>query len=41
MSADGRRYSALPPFQIDGKATARIATLYTPIGFGYAPYMSA
>lgn len=36
----GRRYSALPPFQIEGDArTALGAPLYPPTGFGYAPYV--
>lgn len=42
VSDAGRRYSALPPFQIDGKVANRIGTAYyAPVGFNYAPYLSA
>jgi hypothetical protein len=41
VSAEGRRFSALPPFQIDGTATVSVANPYFPsAGFDYAPYLS-
>lgn len=40
VSANGRRFSALPPFQIDGQVANRIGMQYAPVGFGYAPYLS-
>ena len=40
VSPSGRRYSALPPFDIEGSAVVRVGTAYyPPTGFAYAPYM--
>lgn len=40
VSESGRRYSALPPFRIDGTVTTRVGNYYRPQRFWYAPYLS-
>jgi hypothetical protein len=40
VSDSGRRYSAIPPFQIDGQVKTTIGLPHYPAaGFGYAPYL--
>ncbi|PCC67778.1 hypothetical protein SAMN02745121_02414 [Nannocystis exedens] len=40
VSPGGVHYAAVPPFQIDDIVYAPVDTMYPPLGFGVAPYLS-
>lgn len=41
LSTGGRRYSALPPYQIDGPVPVTpVTSFYPPVGFRLAPHLS-
>jgi hypothetical protein len=41
VAADGRMFSAIPPYDVKGTATQRVTTYVSPVtGFAIAPYLS-